>query len=78
MIPYDAIAYLTDQDELSFLKLFRILRLLRLFQLLRMFRASRIFARWESHLSMSYSMLTLIKFVSIILVSSHWVRVARV
>jgi len=49
---------------ISDLKIFRVIRLLRLLKLLRILRASRIFKRWEQHMSMSYSMRSLVKFWS--------------
>lgn len=43
------------------------------FKLFRIFRASRIFSRWETYISVSYSWLSLIKFIVAVGAVSHWV-----
>jgi len=58
---------------ISDLKIFRVIRLLRLLKLLRILRASRIFKRWEQHMSMSYSMRSLVKFLVYVIFLAHWI-----
>ena len=47
-------------------------RLLRLLKLARIFKASRIFKRLESRLSVSFSIIGLVKFAVLLLVVGHW------
>ena len=51
----------------STLKAIRFVRLLRLFKLLRVLRSVRIFARWEARMTINYAMLSLNKFLAILL-----------
>lgn len=39
---------------------------------MRMIRISQLFQRWESHISISYSHLKLIRFSLAVLVCAHW------
>ena len=48
------------------------LRLLRLIKLARILRASRIFSRWEHHISISYGTQSLIKLFIGVLLMLHW------
>lgn len=76
IIPFDLIAILANSDSLEGLKIIRIIRLLRLLKLARIFKASRIFKRLESTLSVSFSVIGLIKFATILLVMGHWMACA--
>lgn len=63
-----------NSDALANLKILRIVRLLRLIKLVRVFRASRLIKRWEMSMDMSYSNLSLLKFLVLVAISVHWVR----
>ena len=74
ILPFDTIGLVMDSKTVNQLKILRVVRLFRLFKLFRIFRASRIFSRWESHISISYSWLSLTKFMVSVAAVSHWVR----
>ena len=57
ILPFDILGMSFDSDVVSSLKIIRVIRLLRLLKLVRVFRASRIFARWETQIEVSYSTL---------------------
>jgi hypothetical protein len=68
---FDLIALGSDGST-SGLKALRVVRALRLIKLVRLLRASRIFRRWESEVSINYTLLdTCACSVGVILVS-HW------
>ena len=77
-VPFDVIANSgasNDPDAseaLQNLKVLRVIRLFRLIKLARVLRASRIFKRWETKIAMSYAMQSLIKFVIVVVVTTHW------
>ena len=73
MLPFDVVGLIFTSPAIVFMHALRTLRLLRLLKLLRIIRATRIFARWETHVSISYGQLALVKFLVLILVMSHWV-----
>mmetsp|Transcript_9637 Transcript_9637/g.33592 ORF Transcript_9637/g.33592 Transcript_9637/m.33592 type:complete len:824 (+) Transcript_9637:290-2761(+) len=54
------------------LKVLRVVRLMRLAKLLRILRAARIFRRLESSFALDYSVIELLKFVLVTLLTSHW------
>lgn len=74
ILPFDTLGLVMDSDTVERLKILRVVRLFRLFKLFRIFRASRIFSRWESQISISYSWLSLTKFMVSVGAVSHWVR----
>ena len=74
ILPFELVGDAMQSDALSNLKILRIVRLLRLIKLVRVFRASRLFKRWEMSMDMSYSNLSLLKFLILVAVSVHWVR----
>jgi len=76
IIPFDWVAQLTGGNGLESLKLIKIIRLLRLLKLARIFKASRIFKRLESRLSISYSVIGLMKFGVLLIVVGHWMACA--
>ncbi len=76
ILPFDVVGLLITSPELQLLHVLRTLRLLRLLKLLRIIRATRIFSRWETHVSISYGQLALMKFLVMILIMSHWVACA--
>jgi len=77
-LPIDVLLYALDQaDVLSSTgadstPVARLLRLLRVLKLVRIARASRIFKRWEATISLSYQLLSLIRFLCIAICTSHW------
>mmetsp|Transcript_19855 Transcript_19855/g.41446 ORF Transcript_19855/g.41446 Transcript_19855/m.41446 type:complete len:805 (+) Transcript_19855:127-2541(+) len=73
IIPFDMMGSFSKTPE-SFesLKIIRVIRLLRLLKLARIFKASRIFKRLESRLSISFSIIGLVKFAVLLLVIGHW------
>eukprot|EP00232_Nephroselmis_pyriformis_P003512 CAMPEP_0182906042 /NCGR_PEP_ID=MMETSP0034_2-20130328/33430_1 /TAXON_ID=156128 /ORGANISM="Nephroselmis pyriformis, Strain CCMP717" /LENGTH=656 /DNA_ID=CAMNT_0025041611 /DNA_START=421 /DNA_END=2388 /DNA_ORIENTATION=+ len=72
VLPYDVVGIISGHEETGNIKLLRIIRLLRLVKLLRVLRAGRMFQRWESAVSIDYSILELAKFLVCILSLSHW------
>ena len=78
-IPFDVIvhvALILSTSEASELnqdaQMFRLLKMARIIKLMRMLRASRIFSRWQNHLSLSFAMLSLIKFLLLTAILAHW------
>jgi hypothetical protein len=72
ILPFDAIGILTDSNSIKRLKVLRVIRLLRLAKLLRILRASRIFRRFESAMAIDYTSLDMAKYLTIVLLTSHW------
>lgn len=74
-IPFDV---LTDDsvtggsDALANMQIIRLIRILRLIKLLRVMRSGRMFQRWESRFAIDYSVLSLQKFILIVLLMAHW------
>lgn len=61
-----------NSPALSNLKVTRVFRLFRLLKLLRMIRGASIFQRWESKMTITYGLLSLVKFGVIVLTLAHW------
>lgn len=59
-------------DGLQKLKGLRILRALRLIKLLRLIRATRVARRWQASLTLSLSLLSLLKTIFCVLIFCHW------
>jgi potassium voltage-gated channel Eag-related subfamily H protein 7 len=76
ILPFDIVAFALKDGALGKMKALRIIRLLRLLKLVRIVRASRIFKRWETSISISYSVLSLIKFLLMIIIFGHWLACA--
>mmetsp|Transcript_47020 Transcript_47020/g.112706 ORF Transcript_47020/g.112706 Transcript_47020/m.112706 type:complete len:721 (+) Transcript_47020:374-2536(+) len=76
ILPFEEIGAAMENDALKNLKVLRTIRLLRLIKLARVFRASRLFKRWELSMDMSYSTLSLIKFLVLVFISVHWMASA--
>ena len=74
ILPFEFVGPALNSDALANLKILRIVRLLRLIKLVRVFRASRLIKRWEMSMDMSYSNLSLLKFLVLVAISVHWVR----
>ena len=77
ILPFEFVGSAMQSDALASLKILRIVRLLRLIKLVRVFRASRLIKRWEMSMDMSYSNLSLLKFLVLVFISVHWVSAAR-
>ena len=65
-------ATVRNKDDLQKLKVMRVIRLLRLVKLARVVRAGRILQRVQSRLRTSFMMLSLSKYVIIVMVVIHW------
>eukprot|EP00937_MAST-01D_sp_MAST-1D-sp2_P006798 g6798.t1 len=76
VLPFDIVAYALGDSELGRLKAMRVFRLLRLLKLVRIIRANRIFKRWETSMSIQYSVLSLAKFSLLIVIVDHWMACA--
>jgi len=76
ILPFDIVAFALKDGALGKMKALRIIRLLRLLKLVRIVRASRIFKRWETSISISYSVLSLMKFLLMIIIFGHWLACA--
>ena len=74
IIPFKLIADASNSDALGSLSILRIIRLLRLIKLVRVVRASRLWKRFEMTTDMSYASMTMVKYLVVSLVSTHWVR----
>ena len=72
IIPFDVLGLVLDLPIMAKLKIIRVLRLMRLLKLARIVRASRIFKRMEAKISVSYSVIGLIKFGIMLLMMGHW------
>ena len=76
ILPFDAIGLLAHSGSVKRLKVLRIVRLLRLAKLLRILRASRIFQRIESAMAIDYTTLDMVKYLTIVTLTSHWMACA--
>eukprot|EP00937_MAST-01D_sp_MAST-1D-sp2_P002484 g2484.t1 len=77
VLPFDLVGFIMDDPKLKKMKIFKVIRLLRLLKLLRILRASRIFKRWESQMSMAYSVRSLIGFGVAVITLTHWISCAH-
>eukprot|EP00746_Dinoflagellata_sp_MGD_P015308 gnl/MRDRNA2_/MRDRNA2_133931_c0_seq1.p1 gnl/MRDRNA2_/MRDRNA2_133931_c0~~gnl/MRDRNA2_/MRDRNA2_133931_c0_seq1.p1 ORF type:complete len:649 (+),score=77.11 gnl/MRDRNA2_/MRDRNA2_133931_c0_seq1:233-1948(+) len=71
-LPFNVVGLALEDEDMSKLKVVRIVKLLRLLKLVRIFRATRIMKRWESRTSLSFATQGLMKFWATLLVMSHW------
>ncbi|RHZ06104.1 hypothetical protein DYB31_008048 [Aphanomyces astaci] len=81
IIPFDyiSLSFVTSTTTPSGVHLSRLPRLLRMFRLtkiLKVVNASRIFQRYESHISIKYGYLRLMKFSLAIVLMIHWLACA--
>jgi hypothetical protein len=72
ILPFDSVGLFMDSDALAKFKAARIIRLLRLLKLLRLLRSMRMFARWQDAFGLTNAFKTLMKFLLIIITSTHW------
>jgi potassium voltage-gated channel Eag-related subfamily H protein 7 len=72
ILPFDTIGMVSNSEEVSQLKFFRMVRLARLLKLLRVLKGSRIFKRWQSRIGMQHSTMTLLKYNVTVIMLCHW------
>ena len=71
----DLMAYnsrVDNEEDLSILRVARILKLLRLAKLLRVLRASRIISRWQNFVGLSFAQMTMIRFLMATVLMIHF------
>lgn len=84
VVPFDVLSIMldlyagasADTDSVARLRVVRLVRLLRLVKLLRIVRTGRVMQRIEEEMEIDYNMLTLIKFVVMVLSLAHWLACA--
>ena len=54
----------------------RALRVFRVVKLARILRASRIIKRWQDYIGLSFAMISLLRFLILVLVLAHWLACA--
>mmetsp|Transcript_15977 Transcript_15977/g.20456 ORF Transcript_15977/g.20456 Transcript_15977/m.20456 type:complete len:626 (-) Transcript_15977:304-2181(-) len=78
VIPFDLIGLLLVEaneesaSQVEALKSLRVLRVLKLLKILRLLRVRKIWARWHQNIPFRYTTVTLLQFLIMILVFSHW------
>lgn len=72
IIPFEMVGVLVDSAMLSSLKILRILRLLRLFKLIKILRSAAILSKWQSRVGIKYSVMSLAKYMVMIVFVAHW------
>ena len=68
-IPFDLILSVQSDVDSSAVRTIRVVRLLKL---ARIIRASRLLSRWEDHMYISNAYLSLIQFILMTILMSHW------
>lgn len=72
IIPFEFVGLALNNSALSQLKILRILRLLRLFKLVKILRSAAILSRWQSRVGIKYSVMSLAKYMTVIVFVAHW------
>merc|ERR1711970_73619 len=72
IVPFEAIGLVLNNSALSQLKILRILRLLRLFKLVKILRSAAILSKWQSRVGIKYSVMSLAKYMLMIIFVAHW------
>ena len=72
ILPFDILGMSFDSDVVSSLKIIRVIRLLRLLKLARVLKASRMLARYETVIDLTYAQRDMVKFSIMIIVMAHW------
>jgi len=72
VIPFDVIAFFSNDDFLEKLKSIRVIRLLRLLKLVRIIRSSRIIQRWQSDITLPFAYVSIIRFAILLVIGMHW------
>ena len=62
----------TEVFNPALLRWVRIVRLLRLVRMAKVLRASRILVRWESRISLAYTLRTLVQWTLVVVLMVHW------
>ena len=70
VVPFDEIVMLLSPGANS--PAIGIVRCLRLFKLLRIARGIKMFDRWEAHISIRQSVITIYKSLALVVIVSHW------
>jgi hypothetical protein len=76
VVPFDLANVFGDDDNKSAvadLKILKVIRLLRLIKLLRIMRASRVMKRLENQIGLSFRAISLLKFLTMIIILVHWI-----
>ena len=69
---FDIYGYMESGGTVSKLKALRLVRVVRLIKLVRLVRGLRIFKRWETQVSINYSLLQMVSVVVGVVIVSHW------
>ena len=74
VVPFDIIFFvITDAADVTIdATNLRLLRMLRCLKLVRIIRASRVIARWQDHVSVSFALVSLVRFCVLIFILAHW------
>lgn len=77
IFPWDYVTYVAEQQagsssDTKVIRLLRIVRLARLAKILRVMRASRIIARYDDRVGISFVKFRIVKYTCTVLISSHW------
>jgi len=76
VLPYDFFTWWIESSiskaDVSILRLIRIIRLTRLAKILRVLRASRIIARYDDRVGISFVKFRIMKYSFSVLICSHW------
>ena len=72
IIPFELMGELINNSALSHLKVLRIFRLFRLFKLIKILRSAPILSRWQSRVGIKYSVMSLAKYMVMIVFVAHW------
>jgi potassium voltage-gated channel Eag-related subfamily H protein 7 len=72
ILPFDAVSIFTNSEGMEKIKAVKVIRLLRLLKLLRVLKGSRVLRRYELKMQISYQMLALVKFFSVLIAITHW------
>jgi hypothetical protein len=62
----------SDFQSGSNIKVLRFFRMMRIVKLARIFRASRLIGKWESQWGINYSVISLLKYMAMLTVLTHW------
>lgn len=73
ILPFEVLGVLAESNALTNLKLARVLRLFRLLKLFRIIKGATIFRRWESKMTITYGLLSLLNFFIAVLLMAHWI-----
>lgn len=72
ILPFDIVTVIAGPNDLSDMKILRLLRPLKVLRLFKMLRASRMWKRYERDLAIPFSQLTMVKLIILLLTLCHW------